>query len=158
MRESQNKEVDFPNVVRGFMIYENLHGIIEEYIEMGDGYHALPVFDEDVYYESDLIDVTAINLIKLLATGFGMTNVEEAIPIVRALREDRVLKKALRFRSRHPLFANGSPLYQNICLVSGMIHLGIPILPYHDGVQLLIQTNEEDKMNIERLMNDEFGD
>lgn len=146
-----------PNNVRGFMVYENLHEILEEYVEWGDGYHSVAVFDEDIYTDSALIDGTVINLVKILSTAFGLTHVNEAIAIVNHLHEDGVRKKTMRFRSKHPLFTNGSPLYQNICLVSGMIHMEIPILPYFNGTELLIDVDENTHIDVERMLVNDVG-
>lgn len=143
---------NLPNNVRGFMVYENLYDILEEYIRWGDGYHSIAVFDEDIYGNSDLIDGSVINIVKLLSTAFGLTHVNEAVAIVKELQRESVRKKTMRFRSRHPLFTNGSPSYQNICLVSGMIHMEIPILPYFNGQELLIDVDDDIHIDVERMM------
>lgn len=137
------------------MIYDVLHRALEDYIDAGDGYHAISVYDEDVYTESQLIDASVINLVKLLSTGFGLTHVDEAIAIAKAMQEKDVRKKTMRFRSKHPLFANGSPFYQNVCLISGMIHFEIPILPYFTGQDVLVKLDESVHIDIERMSIDE---
>ena len=152
MEKNEKIITELPNNVRGFMVYESLHDILEEYIEWGDGFHSLSVFEEDVYTDSDVIDGTVINLVKMLSTAFGLTHVNEAVAVVRELQKEGVKKRTMRFRSRHPLFSNGSPLYQNICLVSGMIHMGIPILPYFNGQELLVDVNEEAHIDVERMI------
>lgn len=144
------------NNVRGFMVYDRLHEILEEYVEWGDGYHSVAVFDEDVYTDSDLIDGSVINLMKLLSTAFGLSHVNEAVAIVNALQRDGSRKKTMRFRSKHPLFANGTPLYQNVCLVSGMIHMEIPIQPYFDGRDLLIDMDDSIHIDVERMVIDDY--
>lgn len=145
---------DISNKVRGFMVYENLYEILEDYIKWGDGYHSIAVFDEDIYSDSDLIDGSVINIVKLLSTAFGLTHVNEAAAIVKELQRESTKKKTMRFRSRHPLFMSGSPLYQNICLVSGMIHMEIPILPYFNGQELLIDMDEDIHIDVERMIID----
>lgn len=151
MGESVHDRVDIPNNVRGFMIYQELFDILEEYVLWGDGYHSIAVFDEDVYEDSQLIDASVINLVKLLSTAFGMARINEAVAVVREMHKDGVLKKSMRFRSRHPLFANGTPFYQNVCLVSGMIHMGIPILPYFNGIDLLVEMDDSVSIDVERM-------
>lgn len=149
------EKVEVTNDVRGFMVYDVLHQALKEYIEAGDGFHAVSVFDEDVYTDSLLIDSSVNSMVRLLATGFGLTHADEALAIAKAMQRDGVRKKTMRFRSRHPLFANGSPLYQNICLISGMIHFEIPILPYFTGQELLVEMNDSLHIDIERMSVDE---
>lgn len=152
MGESDVREiVDIPNKVRGFMVYQNLYDILDEYIQWGDGYHSLPVYDESIFADADAMDVSIINLMKLLSTAFGLTHVNEAVTIVNAIHSEGVGKTAVRFRSRHPLFVGGTPLYQNVCLVSGMIHMNIPILPYFDGEKLLINPMEDFHVDIDEI-------
>lgn len=142
---------DLTNDVRGFMMYENLYQALSEYIRDGDGYHAISVFDEDRFPESDLIDGSIPNLAKMLSTAFGLAHTEKAIAIVSAIRRDGVRKKTLRFRSRHPIFAVGTPLFQNVCLISGMIHMEIPILPYFNGTDILVDYDENANLDLERM-------
>ncbi|WP_139368367.1 hypothetical protein [Evansella clarkii] len=113
-----------------------------EFLEGGDGVNALPVFEEEYYPDSHMIDSSLINLIKFISTSFGRSRIPAAYKIVERIHIDCSKKKTFRFRSRHPLFVDGSPKYQNICLVSGMVHLGIPILPYFDG-QNVLEVNED---------------
>lgn len=155
MDNSEKMVTDLPNNVRGFMVYENLYDILEDYIRWGDGYHSVAVFDEDIYVNSKLIDGTVINLVKLLSTAFGLTHVNEAVAIVKELQKNSTKKRAVRFRSRHPLFTNGSPLYQNICLISGMIHMEIPILPYFNGQEVLIDVADDIHIDVERMIVDD---
>lgn len=147
--------VAVPNDVRGFMVYDVLHQALTEFIAAGDGYNAVSVFNEDVYTDAQLIDTSVNNMVRLLSTSFGTTHVEEAVAIARAMQKDGVRKKTMRFRSRHPLFANGSPLYQNVCLISGMIHFEIPILPYFTGQNLLVEMDSGLHIDIERMSVDE---
>lgn len=154
MGNANEKVTDIPNKVRGFMVYENLYETLEDYIKWGDGYHSIAVFDEDMYGNSDLIDGSVINIVKLLSTAFGLTHVNEAVAIVRELQKESIKKKTMRFRSRHPLFMSGSPLYQNICLVSGMIHMEIPILPYFNGQEMLIDVDDDIHIDVERMIVD----
>lgn len=142
------------NELRCVMVYDNLYRSIQEFIQEGDGYYALSVFEEHVYPNSQLIDSTAINLVKFLSTAFGMANINEAVAIAKELEKKKVKKHALKFRSRHPLYSEGSSLYQNTCLISGMIQLNIPIIPYYNGQDVLVELNPDlmihvDKMKIE---------
>lgn len=159
MCEGKNTEelTNLPNNVRGFMVYDRLYDILEEYVEWGDGYHSLATFDEDIYTDSDLIDGSVINIMKLLSTAFGLSHVNEAVAVVKALQREGARKKTMRFRSKHPLFANGTPLYQNVCLVSGMIHMEIPIQPYFDGRDLMIDLDESIHIDVERMVIDDYG-
>lgn len=125
------------NKVRSFSMYEMLEKPLMDFLQGGDGVNALPVFEEEYYPDSDMIDSSLINLIKFISTSFGRSRLPAAFKIVERIHDDNSKKKTFRFRSRHPLFTDGSPRYQNVCLVSGMVHLGIPILPYFDGEKIL---------------------
>lgn len=143
--------VEIKNSVRSFSMYEVLERPLKDYISEGDGIHALPVFVEDSYPNSEVVDITLVNLIKLISTGFGRKCVPQAYRIIERIHSENSRKKTFRFRSRHPLYVDGNPKYQNVCLVSGMIHLGIPILPYFDGENLIeIGENVEDYLTILR--------
>lgn len=124
--------------IRTFMIYETLYDILVDYVMNGDGVTAVPVFDEEIFPESNAIDCSVINFVKFISTAFGLVYVEEAMAIVKDLKAKKAGKETLRFRSDHPLFVSGGPEYQNVCLISGMIHLGIPILPYFDGEEIVL--------------------
>ena len=132
------------NKVRSFSMYEVLEKPLLDYVDTGDGINALPVFEEEYYPDSQLIDISLINLIKFISTAFGRNKIPQAFKIVERIHRDNSRKKTFRFRSRHPLFVGGSPRYQNICLVSGMVYLGIPILPYFDGINILEDSEDED--------------
>lgn len=121
------------NKVRSFSMYEAIEKPLRDFIREGDGVNTLPVFEEERYLEAEVVDATMINLVKLLSTGFGRARLAQAFKIVERIQSDNAKKTTLRFRSQHPLFVDGEPRYQNVCLVSGMVHLGIPILPYFDG-------------------------
>lgn len=123
-------------------MYEVLEKPLMEFLQGGDGVNALPVFEEESYPESHMIDSSLINLIKFISTSFGRSRLPAGFKIVERIHSDCSKKKTFRFRSRHPLFVDGSPRYQNVCLVSGMVHLGIPILPYFDGESVL-EVNED---------------
>lgn len=128
---------DISNDVRSFTMYKALYRSIEEFIQSGEGLNTLPVFEEEYFPDSNTVDVTVINFIRFLATAFGRAHVPMAIRIIDRIERGTVRKQTFRFRSKHPLFAYGNSRDQNVCLVSGMIHLGIPILPYFDGTALL---------------------
>ncbi len=152
MGDQENKEITgISNDVRGFMVYSNLYNILEDYIKWGDGFHSIAVYDEDMYTDTELVDATVINLMKLLSTAYGLAHLDDAVAIVNAIHKDGILKRAVRFRSRHPLFVEGTPLYQNICLVSGMIQMNIPILPYYNGQDVLVDNIDGFDFNIEHL-------
>lgn len=125
------------NKVRSFSMYEVLEKPLLDFLREGDGIHALPVFEEEYYPDSETIDTSLINLIKFISTAFGRCKLPQGFKIVERIHSDNARKRTFRFRSRHPLFVDGSPKYQNVCLVSGMVHLGIPILPYFDGTNVL---------------------
>lgn len=130
------------NKVRSFSMYEVLEKPLMDFLMAGDGVNALPVFEEEYYPEAQLIDSSLINLIKFISTTFGRSRIPAGFKIVERIHSDNSKKKTFRFRSRHPLFVDGSPRYQNVCLVSGMVYLGIPILPYFDG-QNVLEVNED---------------
>ncbi|PAE87785.1 hypothetical protein [Shouchella clausii] len=130
------------NKVRSFSMYEVLEKPLMDFLQGGDGVNALPVFEEEFYPESNMIDTSLINLIKFISTSFGRSRLPAGFKIVERIHSDCAKKKTFRFRSRHPLFVDGSPRYQNVCLVSGMVYLGIPILPYFDG-QNVLEINED---------------
>lgn len=132
------------NRVRSMSVYKFLEKSLVEFIEDGDGLTVVPVFDEYYFPMSDVVDVTLIDLIKLLSTGFGQVRHEDAILIDNMIHKDErnKAKRAFRFRSRHPLFSDGTNRHQNICLISGMIAFGIPILPYFDGQKLLFEPED----------------
>lgn len=133
------------NKVRSFSMYEVLEKPLRDFLREGDGINALPVFEEEYYPDADMIDSSLINLIKFIATAFGRSRIPQAFKIVERIHEDNSRKRVFRFRSRHPLFVDGSPRYQNVCLVSGMVYLGIPILPYFDGVNVLEENENPDE-------------
>lgn len=130
------------NKVRSFSMYEVLEKPLMDFLMAGDGVNALPVFEEEFYPDSHMIDSSLINLIKFISTSFGRSRIPAGFKIVERIHSDNSKKKTFRFRSRHPLFVDGSPRYQNVCLVSGMVYLGIPILPYFDG-QNVLEINED---------------
>lgn len=132
-----------PNKVRSFSMYEVLEKPLLDYLNEGDGYNALPVFEEQFFPDAQLVDTSMINLVKFISTAFGRSRLPQAFKIVDRIQSDNARKKTYRFRSRHPLFTEGKPRYQNICLVSGMVLLGIPILPYFDG-QVVLEAEDED--------------
>jgi len=126
-----------PNKVRSFSMYEVLEKPLLDFIREGDGINALPVFEEEYYPNINMVDTTLINLIKFISTSFGRSRLPQAFKIIERIQHESPKKTLLRFRTRHPLFIDGSSRYQNVCLVSGMIYLGIPILPYFDGMNIL---------------------
>lgn len=132
------------NLARGFMMYEVLDEPLRDYWANGDGSYVLPTFPKDRFPAADVIDIPFPNLIRLLSTAYGQVYQDEGFAIACAMRDAGVAKKVLRFRSRHPLYANGSQLYQNACLISGMIYLGIPIPDYFDGDKILVPIVDED--------------
>lgn len=137
MEQDRGTSEAIPNSVRSFSMYEVLERPLLDFLRSGDGVNALPVFEEEYYPDSDTIDCSPINLIKFIATAYGRARIPQAFKIVERIHADNPRKRTYRFRSRHPLFVDGSPKYQNVCLVSGMVYLGIPILPYFDGVNVL---------------------
>lgn len=131
------------NKVRSFSMLEVLEKPLVDFMVGGDGVDALPVYDEQYHDSALVVDTTLINLAKFLATAYGRTHFTAAYNIQkRIVRDNKVKKKTLRFRSRHPLFKSGTNQHQNVCLISGMIHLKIPILPYFDGTKVL--SDDED--------------
>lgn len=145
-----------PNKVRSFSMYSVLERPLLDFLSEGDGVNALPVFEEEFFPASEMVDTSTINLVKFIATAFGRSKIPQAFKIVERIHRDNSRKKTFRFRSRHPLFTDGSPRYQNVCLVSGMVHLGIPILPYFDGQSIL--ESEEDADEYLTLMRAENPD
>jgi len=141
------------NHVRSFSMYAVLERPLQEFIEQGDGIFALPVYEEIRHPDAPLVDASMINLIKLISTAFGRSCLPQAYTIVERIHQDEPRKQTLRFRSRHPLYTHGSPKYQNICLVSGMVYMGIPILPYFDGDRIL--NEDEDYESILALLRDD---
>lgn len=156
------KDLDFDtldgelNKVRSFSMYEMLERPLLDFLSEGDGVNALPVFEEEFFPEADMVDMSSINLIKFISTAFGRSKVPQAFKIVERIQRDNSRKKTYRFRSKHPLFTDGSPRYQNVCLVSGMVYLGIPILPYFDGQTVL--ESEEDADEYLALLRPENAD
>lgn len=125
------------NKVRSFSMYEVLEKPLMDFLKQGDGVNSLPVFEEEYFPDSDTVDSSLINMIKFVSTSFGRSRVTQGFKIVERIHNDNNRKKTFRFRSKHPLFTDGTPKYQNVCLVSGMVYLGIPILPYFDGTNIL---------------------
>lgn len=136
---------DFDNRVRSFPMYEVLERPLVEFLANGDGFSALATYEEAYYPDAQLVDATLINFVKFIATAFGRSKLAQGIEIVRRIEREHGAKTRLRFRSKHPLFVDGSSRYQNICLVSGMVHLGIPILPYFDGVNVVDESADVDE-------------
>jgi len=142
------------NKVRSFSMYEVLERPLLDFLREGDGINALPVFEEEYFPDAELVDVSLINLIKFISTAFGRTRITQGFKIVERIQRDNPKKQTLRFRSRHPLFTDGSPKYQNVCLVSGMVYLGIPILPYFDGTNVLeVNDTPDDYLTLLRVEN-----
>ncbi|WP_145142138.1 hypothetical protein [Paenibacillus sp. Y412MC10] len=125
------------NKLQSFSMYAVLEKPLVDFFEQGDGVHVLAVYEEKHFPDAEVVDTSLVNLVKLLATAFGRTRLPQAYKIIDRIQDTNARKKTLRFRSRHPLFTDGSPKHQNLCLVSGMVYLGIPILPYFDGVNVL---------------------
>lgn len=135
------------NKVRSFSMYRILERPLMDFLCEGDGVHALPVFEEEYFPDAEMIDSSLINLVKFVSTAFGRSKLPQAYKIVERIHEDqqKTKKRTFRFRSKHPLFTDGSAKYQNVCLVSGMVHLGIPILPYFDGEKVLEGEGDVDR-------------
>lgn len=127
----------FGNEVRSFMMFVNLEEPLLTFLSAGDSL-AESVFDEALYPNAEVVDMSMINLIKFVSTAFGLVYLEEAVDIIKAMKDDGIKRKSVRFRSRHPLFVEGHPDYQNVCLISGMIYMGIAIPGYFDGDQVLV--------------------
>lgn len=125
------------NKLQSFSMYAVLEKPLLDFCAQGDGINVLPVFEEKHFPDAEVVDVSLVNLVKFLGTAFGRTRVPQAYKIIDRIQDTNGRKKTLRFRSRHPLFTDGSPASQNVSLVSGMVYLGIPILPYFDGVNIL---------------------
>ncbi|OMF76676.1 hypothetical protein [Paenibacillus glucanolyticus] len=125
------------NKLQSFSMYAVLEKPLVDFLEQGDGIKVLPVYEEKHFPDAEVVDTSLINLIKLLSTAFGRNRLAQAYKIIDRIQDTNAKKKTLRFRSRHPLFTDGSPKHQNLCLVSGMVYLGIPILPYFDGFDIL---------------------
>lgn len=141
------QEDDGENKVRSFSMFEVLERPLADFIVGGDGVDALPVYEEQHHENAVVVDTTLINLAKFLATAYGRTNFTAAYNIhKRIVRDNKVKKKTLRFRSRHPLFKGTTNQYQNMCLISGMIHLKIPILPYFDGEKVLSDDDDASEL------------
>lgn len=149
MSATEQLEPRFPdldeNKVRSFVTYEVLIKALTEFLDQGDGIRAKPVFSEDVFPDSPVVDSTVINMIRFISTAFGQTRGVEALKIVDRLQEDNASKRTIRFRSKHPLFYQNEIRFKNLCLVSGMVHLGIPILPYFNGVSVMESESDVDK-------------
>lgn len=144
--DTHNYSIDVsPNKVRSFSMYEVLERPLLDFLKQGDGFNALPVFEEEFFPDAEMIDMSMINLVKFISTAFGRSRLPQAFKIVERIQRDNSRKKTYRFRSRHPLFTGGSPRYQNVCLVSGMVFLEIPILPYFDGQSILESDEDVDK-------------
>lgn len=126
------------NQVRSFMMLEVLEQPLMDFITKGDGDLIKPFYDEADFPDTSVIDISLINFIKFISTAFGSFYLEESIDILNAMNRDNVSKKAYRFRSNHPLYTAGNTDYQNVCLISGMIHMGIPFYPYYDGSHSLV--------------------
>ena len=156
MDESAGCKTNVENELRSFSMYAVLKKPLMEFLIDGDGINALAVYDEDDYPDSELIDCSLINLIKFISTAFGRGRIPQAFKIIERIREDNCKKEIFRFRSKHPLFTDGSPRYQNVCLISGMVFLGIPILPYFDGVNVL-EVDEEPDNYLALLRADDSG-
>lgn len=148
------------NKVRSFSMYGVLEKPLLDFIEDGDGVNALPVFEEEYFPDADLVDSTLINLVKLISTAFGRSRLPEAYKIIERIHIDgsKLKNRSFRFRSRHPLFTDGSQKYQNVCLVSGMVHLGIPILPYFDGEKVLPFEADQDVDRYLNMLRSDNGD
>lgn len=134
-----------PNDVRSFSMYEVLERSLNDFLRDGDGVDALPVYEERYYEDANVVDCTLINLVKLLSTAYGRTKIAQGSVIEKRIYDENPRKKSLRFRSQHPLFTDGSSRYQNVCLISGMVYLGIPIFPYFDGESVLNTDDDYDE-------------
>lgn len=144
------------NKVRSFLLYAALERPLMDFLEQGDGLNALAVFEERYFPDSQMIDSTLINAIKFISTSFGRARFAQGSKILERIERDNIAKKPVRFRSRHPLFTDGTSRYQNACLISGMVHLGIPILPYFDGHNVLEEDESPDEY-LEKLRAENRG-
>lgn len=127
----------YENKVRTFAVYEALVAPLQQFLEQGDGVNALSTFDESLYPDAGVVDASTAHAVRFISTAFGRSRLPQGYKIVDRIVRDNPKTARVRFRSRHPLFVDGSSRYQNVCLVSAMVHLGIPILPYFDGVNVL---------------------
>lgn len=125
------------NKIQSFSMYAVLEKPLNDFLSQGDGISVLPVFDERQFPDAKVVDVSLINWIRTISTAFGRKRMPQAYKIVERIKETNGRKKTLRFRSPHPLYTNGTPKDQNYCLVSAMVYLEIPILPYFDGMNVL---------------------
>lgn len=124
--------------VRTFMMYEMLEEPIANYVARGDGVYCKPVFQTHVHPEEAVVDLSVNAFIRYISTAYGSIYQEEGFQIVQEMNADRQRKTTLRFRSSHPLFVDGVSDFQNACLISGLIYLGIPFAPYFDGNDVLV--------------------
>lgn len=150
------------NHPRSFSMYQVLERPLLDFLAEGDGLHARAVYEEP-YYPDDtpVVECTLINLIKFASTAYGRARVPQAMKIIERIRMENDKRVAYRFRTGHPLFVDGTTDYQNLCLISGMVYLGIPILPYFDGVNVLSgnrEADEEDEDGLIRLLRPENRD
>lgn len=136
-----------PNKVRSFSIYEVLHKPLLEFLQDGDGVNSLPVYNDEDHPNAKLIDSSLIDAVKFISTAFGRVEFKRAHEIERRIAQDRrTKKKTLRFRSKHPLYCGMTNQVQNTCLISGMVHLHIPILPYFDGEVIINENKDPDDL------------
>lgn len=142
--------------VRSIMIFSELIPPLIEFIRYGDKYqiknvmeaaplykHASGINVSRVINKEPLLDITLVDFIKFISTCFGYSYQEEAKIIYEAMMKNKVRKRIFHFRCGHSLYLYGSPEYQNICLISGMIYLGIPIEGYFDGNNVLVNEKGE---------------
>lgn len=157
LNEIQRKNRD---IIRGAKIYNILIPPLIKYLKNGDGgyqinnvmkYH--PPFRikqpntkeqltrmelNEIIDKESIIDINLIDFVRFISTCYGYVYQEEAKRIVNAIEADQIKMYTLRFRCSHTLFLYGTPEYQNICLISAMIYLGIPIDSYFDGTNVLV--------------------
>lgn len=148
------------DTIRGAKIYNVLIPPLINYLKNGDGgyqinnvmkYH--PPFRikqpnskrqltrmqlNEIIDQETIIDINLIDFVRFISTCYGYVYQDEAKRIVEALESDQIKLYSLRFRCSHTLFLYGTPEYQNICLISAMIYLGIPIDGYFDGTNVLV--------------------
>ncbi len=132
------KMAKIENDIRIFSMMSELERPLVKYIKKGDGDLVKPFYDVNEFPDASVVDITLINFIKFISTTFGNHYLDEAVLILQEIQDDGDTRKIFKFRSTHPLYVSGNSNYQNACLISGMIFLGIPIEGYFDGERLTI--------------------
>lgn len=124
--------------VRSVRLFRPMLEALDQYVKQGDGVFTTPCFLPEVYPNQPLIDTSLEHAVQLLATAFGANNQVQAKAIFAHMAQTNQPVEFIQVNSAHPLFADGTFVQQNLCVLGAMLFLGIPIPSYFNGQTVLV--------------------